>query len=346
MLHGFDVSAYQGASVPKADFIFIKATEGKAYTNPKFAAQWTDAKHMGMVRGAYHFARPEQSSGASQADRLLSVAKAVPGEMLCLDLEASDLNQARTNAWAKEFGDRLREKAPGVTTVLYMGSGYASNGTGRDLSKHFDLWWYPQYPSSATTRTWRTSFAPWLPHGLTCGWTKPHIWQFTSAFDGLDASISPLTKAQLTGVSKPVPASAPKAEVNDVPTYVSLGQSKPQTLTTGTVTPAVFDKEYSDAGKSHADGQYPGILSGGKNGAQFIIEVDIANLRGSWRLVEADPAKGYAVSKTYPTHKADGSLASASHVGLCDAGRHLYVELHPSADGPVSVAVKAQCWAR
>src|SRR6266403_2672913 len=103
MLHGFDISGYQGNTAPAADFVFVKATEGSSYTNTKFTAQWASAKSHAKVRGAYHFARPEASSGSSQADRLLAVAKAKPGEMLCLDLEASKLNQSQTNAWAKAF---------------------------------------------------------------------------------------------------------------------------------------------------------------------------------------------------------------------------------------------------
>jgi hypothetical protein len=209
MLRGFDISAYEGSEAPTGgDFVFVKATEGSSYTNGKFAAQWASAGARAAVRGAYHFARPEESSGASQADRLLARARAVPGELLVLDLEASKLNQSQTNAWAREFGDRLRTKAPGVTTVVYMGSGYASNGTGKDLADHFSLWWYPQYPSTAKTTTWRTTFDPWLPSGLTCGWSKPHIWQWTDNFGGLDASLSPLTITQLTG-STPAPPPKP-----------------------------------------------------------------------------------------------------------------------------------------
>lgn len=199
MIHGFDISAYQASTSPAGDFVFVKATEGASYSSSRFDAQWASAKTRSAVRGAYHFARPEQSSAQHQADRLIAMARPVPGELLCLDLEASGLSQAATNAWAKLFGQRLRERAPGVRTVLYMGSGYASNGTGRGLNAYFDLWWYPQYPSTAPTSTWPTVFSPWLPAGLTCGWPRPHIWQFTDNFGGLDASISPLTIDELAG---------------------------------------------------------------------------------------------------------------------------------------------------
>jgi hypothetical protein len=200
MLRGFDISAYQSSTAPAgADFIIVKATEGSSYTSSRYAAQIASARGKAKVVGAYHFARPEQSSAASQADRFLAVAKPGPRDLLCLDLEASKLSQAKTNAWAIAFAARLRERAPGRTLVIYMGSGYASNGTGRNLADHYDLWWYPQYPSTARTSTWRTSFTPWLPSGLTCGWSKPHIWQWTDNFNGLDANLGNLTLDQLAG---------------------------------------------------------------------------------------------------------------------------------------------------
>jgi hypothetical protein len=206
MLHGFDISAYQGSSAPAADFVFVKATEGSSYTNAKYTAQIASARAHAAVVGMYHFARPESSSAASQADRFLAVAKPGPDDLLCLDLEASDLTQPKTNAWAIAFAARLKEKARGNMRVIYMGSGYASNGTGRGLADHYDLWWYPQYPSSKSTSTWPGSFSPWLPGGLTCGWKAPHIWQFSSVFRGAyDANVSTLTLDQLAAGGQATP---------------------------------------------------------------------------------------------------------------------------------------------
>jgi hypothetical protein len=209
MLRGIDISAWQGgvdlASVTKRyglNFVGIKATEGSASSDRYFSQNWAHAKTAGLTRIAYHFARPEESSAQSQADRLLSsAADAGPGDLLCLDLEASKLSQNATNAWACLFGDRLRQRAPHVRTVSYLGSGYASSSTGRGLADHFDMWWYPQYPSIASTTSWPSSFSPWLPSGITTGWARPHIWQWTDKFDGtFDANISTLTIDQLAGV--------------------------------------------------------------------------------------------------------------------------------------------------
>lgn len=94
---GIDVSGYQPGmnwAAVKANgvqFAFIKATEGTctprlypnfdtfltvplpiAYTNPEFSAQYTGATNNGIIRGGYHFARPDISSGAAQANFFLA----------------------------------------------------------------------------------------------------------------------------------------------------------------------------------------------------------------------------------------------------------------------------------
>ena len=71
---GMDVSGYQGnvawqtAYNNGARFAYVKATEGTTYTNPYFAQQYNGSYNVGMIRGAYHFAHPNSSSGTAQAD--------------------------------------------------------------------------------------------------------------------------------------------------------------------------------------------------------------------------------------------------------------------------------------
>ena len=70
---GLDVSGHQHSinwgSVAShgAQFAYIKATEGTGYVNPDFAAQYDGAYQARIIRGAYHFALPNDSSGAAQA---------------------------------------------------------------------------------------------------------------------------------------------------------------------------------------------------------------------------------------------------------------------------------------
>ena len=126
---------------------------------------------------------------------------------------------------------------------------------------------------------------------------------------------------------------------DDVPEYVSLGMKNPQKVKAGQAAHAIFDVEYGDAGDAHADGAYPGILSGGPHKTQFVATIEVPAAAGSWRLIETDPKKNYAVSKTYPLR-----TGPFTETGKVEPDQHLYVELHPAADGAVNVAVKATYW--
>ncbi|KAK5625543.1 hypothetical protein RRF57_001259 [Xylaria bambusicola] len=44
----------------------IKATEGTTYLDPKFSSHYTGATNAGLIRGGYHFAHLDASSGATR----------------------------------------------------------------------------------------------------------------------------------------------------------------------------------------------------------------------------------------------------------------------------------------
>jgi GH25 family lysozyme M1 (1,4-beta-N-acetylmuramidase) len=75
---GISVSAAEGtinwASVYNAGirFAYIKATEGTSTRDAGFNANYPNAYYAGIIRGAYHLAKPNLSSGAVQADFLAS----------------------------------------------------------------------------------------------------------------------------------------------------------------------------------------------------------------------------------------------------------------------------------
>ncbi len=76
-LPGIDVSSNQGAidwasAAPSLDFVYAKATEGTYYRNPDFYAQYDGPYQHGVTRGAYHFAIPDNSGGAAQADYFIA----------------------------------------------------------------------------------------------------------------------------------------------------------------------------------------------------------------------------------------------------------------------------------
>lgn len=73
-IQGIDVSSHQG-EVDWAywwgqgkRFAYVKATESHDYVNPYFGQQYGGSAGVGMKRGAYHFALPNDSTGATQAN--------------------------------------------------------------------------------------------------------------------------------------------------------------------------------------------------------------------------------------------------------------------------------------
>jgi hypothetical protein len=140
------------------------------------------------------------------------------------------------------------------------------------------------------------------------------------------------------------------SQEDDMPDYVSLGQSKGQDCPAGKESNLIWDTENSDISKAHADGAYPGIFSGGKNGSRYVISVmntDEAHVpAGYFRVIETDPKKNYAQHK----HSAKLAMTPTNQVitltGTADPGMHVYVSYCPPAKEHVDLEVHVQKWDR
>ena len=131
---GIDVSHYQGniqwPSVADSDvaFCFIKATEGTAYVDPMFQANWSGSSAAGLYRGAYHFGRPG-SDPIAQAQLFYNTVSADgtlgPGDLPpALDLETLDgQSPADVLQWTLAFLARADELF-GRRTILYTDPGF------------------------------------------------------------------------------------------------------------------------------------------------------------------------------------------------------------------------------
>jgi lysozyme len=125
---GPDVSEHQGAvdwpAVARAgaSFAWCKATEGLTFVDHRFRRNWPAIREAGLVRGAYHFARP-QHSAAAEAEHFVSVVRDAGFDQrdhLCLDLEAGD---GALGAWAARFLDRVAEMTGLAPSHLWLYSG-------------------------------------------------------------------------------------------------------------------------------------------------------------------------------------------------------------------------------
>jgi len=171
---GMDVSGWQGnvnwsaAWSNGARFAYVKATEGTGYRNPYFAQQYTGSYNVGMIRGAYHFALPDRSSGATQANFFVDNGggwsrdgRTLPGT---LDIEWNPygatcygLSQSGMVAWIRSFSDRYHYRT-GRWPVIYTSTSWWSQCTGNlgDFTSTNPLW-VARYASTVGTLPYRWS---------------------------------------------------------------------------------------------------------------------------------------------------------------------------------------------
>ncbi|MFC9961242.1 glycoside hydrolase family 25 protein [Streptomyces nigra] len=127
MLRGIDVSAYQSSSYDTdgLSFVFVKATEGRSYVNPKLSAQTKRARDAGLIVGFYHFLWPGNLT--AQADYFLKKAPEKAGDILAVDWETTGDGTHASNAEKDRFIRILREKRPDNRVVLYCNRHYWLN---------------------------------------------------------------------------------------------------------------------------------------------------------------------------------------------------------------------------
>jgi len=181
---GMDVSRYQGnvawstAYANGARFAYVKATENINYVSPYFAQQYNGSYNVGMIRGAYHFAIPSASSGATQANYFVdhgggwsADGKTLPG---ALDIEYNPygascygLSQTAMVNWINDFSNRYFQRT-GRYPVIYTSTSWWSTCTGNkgNFSSTSPLW-VARYASTVGT----------LPYP----WGVYTFWQFSDS---------------------------------------------------------------------------------------------------------------------------------------------------------------------
>ncbi|WP_430393205.1 GH25 family lysozyme [Actinacidiphila reveromycinica] len=177
---GIDVSHYQGSinwsSVKAAgiQFAYIKATEGTTYTDPNFSANYLNAYNAKVIRGAYHFAHPDLSSGAAQATYFAAHGGAWSADNLTLpgmlDLEGGCYGKtaAAMQSWILDFYNTYKAKTS-RDVVIYTSASWWNTCTGgwSGMSAKSPLW----------VAHWTTAASPTIPSGFPF-WT---FWQYTDA---------------------------------------------------------------------------------------------------------------------------------------------------------------------
>ncbi|MFD7295479.1 lysozyme [Streptomyces sp. NPDC059897] len=181
---GVDVSSHQGNVAwstlwnSGVRWAYVKATEGTYYKNPYFAQQYNGSYNVGMVRGAYHFATPDTTSGATQANYFVDNGggwsrdgKTLPG---ALDIEWNPYGAAcygKTQSgmvtWIRDFLNQYKART-GRDAVIYTATSWWTQCTGNygGFAANNPLW-IARYASTVGT--------------LPAGWSYYTMWQYTSS---------------------------------------------------------------------------------------------------------------------------------------------------------------------
>ena len=160
-IEGVDVSHWQGdvdwQAVRKSGrrFAFAKATEGRTMVDEKFQKNWQGMKAAGLLRGAYHFAKPT-AAAQPQARHFHKTVKPEPGDLpLVLDLEDGDeIGSERLEQWVREFVKEIEQLA-GTPPIIYSG-GFWKSHLNHMTDSLGCLLWLPQYgPTPESPRAWK-----------------------------------------------------------------------------------------------------------------------------------------------------------------------------------------------
>ncbi|KUL30305.1 lysozyme [Streptomyces regalis] len=181
---GVDVSSHQGDVAwstlwdSGVKWAYTKASEGTYYTNPYFADQYGGSYDVGMIRGAYHFATPDTTNGATQANYFVDHGgdwsrdgKTLPG---VLDIE-----------W-NPYGDACYGKtASGMVTWIRDFLNQYKARTGRDAVIYTATSWWKQCTGNhsgfaSANPLWIARYATAVGE-LPAGWSYYTMWQYTSS---------------------------------------------------------------------------------------------------------------------------------------------------------------------
>lgn len=151
---GFDISEFQGEVawdlIDKVEnnyplqFVFIRATAGNDRPDKKFDANWLGAKKVHIIRGAYHYYRPNENS-LEQADLFIKTVHLEKGDLPpVLDIEQLPKNQSIDNLklglkrWLNKVEAHYK-----VRPIIYTGEKYYDDFLKEEFSDY--LFWIANY---------------------------------------------------------------------------------------------------------------------------------------------------------------------------------------------------------
>lgn len=176
IVHGIDVSKWQGdidwnkVAQEGHKFAFIRVSDGLYYIDSYFPQNWSEAKRVGIIRGAYQFFRPNLDASA-QAQLLLDKMGPLEKGDLPPVIDVEDTGNLSPTEVSNQIGTWINyvESRLGIKPIIYSGY-YFWKDNVKSLAFGDYLLWEPWYNDYQT-------FCPTVPDP----WTKWTFWQWTSS---------------------------------------------------------------------------------------------------------------------------------------------------------------------
>lgn len=145
-MYGIDISHYQGnidLSKGKIDFVIMKATEGITLKDKSFHKFCVQSTELGLLKGCYHFARPDLRgtvSGMEQEAKWFVKVVIEEGmlnnSLLILDWESGHLtNEKLATAWVNRV-----EELTNITPIFYASSSVLSKIYNWEIFYRCPIW--------------------------------------------------------------------------------------------------------------------------------------------------------------------------------------------------------------
>lgn len=160
-MNGIDISNLQGnvdMNLIKNDgmsFIIAKATEGNTFVDAYYKQNISNAKVVGLLAGAYHFAKfTDISTATNEANFFVANCSSAKPDFVALDFEqqcSGDMTKA-----CLTFLDIISKVA---TAVIYCNPNYINTHLNSDITK-YPLWIANYGVSTPSTPLWG-SYAIW-----------------------------------------------------------------------------------------------------------------------------------------------------------------------------------------
>ncbi|MGX9987425.1 glycoside hydrolase family 25 protein [Soonwooa purpurea] len=178
---GFDISHYQNKEDIKWDslsignktiplkFVLLRASMGNKKTDKNFDHFWEQAKRHELLRGAYHFYRPDEDP-ILQANSFASVVKLESGDLPpVLDIEKMPRRKTKSQLIADlKLWLKIMENAYGVKPIIYTYYHYHKDVLAGEF-EDYPLWLanYNDVPAPSPEENWQ--FWQFTENGIAYG---------------------------------------------------------------------------------------------------------------------------------------------------------------------------------